>query len=339
MYQRIAFIITIFFAVTANAQHIQKADLEYLAKEEDTLSTLADQVQDEITIGDRIRSDSMFTRVFVRALKVPHSFFYGFDSLSTITIVTPPDSSFRIFTWQYAVDEQVTRQRGVIQINTVDGHLQLYPLYDQSEYTDAPTDSIRGPKNWIGAVYYKIIQKESTGKKYYTLLGFDENSFRSTKKWVDVLTFNEDQQPVFGGDYFLFEKTDSNYIQGVKRFNVEFKKEGRARLNYDADMDMIIYDHLISEINEPDKKYTLIPDGDSEGLKWENGMWKHVSKVFDYVTKEDQEPHPDLLMDDNGNINEAKLAEQSKKNEAKKVDAPNYKKKAKVKLPDGKKEL
>jgi hypothetical protein len=334
MYKRITFIAAFFFTIAVQAQHITKADLKYLAKGEDTLSTLADQVQDEITVGDRIRSDSMFTRVFVRALKTPHSFYYAFDSLPTITIVTPPDSTFRIFTWQYAVDEQVTRQRGVIQMNTTDGHLQLYPLYDQSEFTDAPNDSIRGPKNWIGAIYYKIIQKESGGKKYYTLLGFDENGFRSTKKWIDVLTFNESQQPVFGGDYFSFEKTDSNFVQGQKRFDLEFKKEGRARLNYDADMDMIIYDHLISENNEPEKKYTLIPDGDSEGLKWENGTWKHVSKVFNYVTKEDQEPHPDLLMDDNGTINEAKLAEQSKKNEAKKVDAPNYKKKPKVKLPD-----
>lgn len=333
MCKRVSFIVAILFGILANAQHLSNANKSILAQEEDTLSTLADQVQDDITIAERVRSDSMFTRVFVRALKIPHSFYYGFDSLPTITILTPPDSTFRIFTWQYAVDEQVTRQRGAIQMNTPDGHLQLYPLYDQSEYTDAPNDSARGPKNWIGAVYYKIIQKENQGKKYYTLLGFDENGYRSTKKWIDVLTFDENQQPVFGGDYFLFEKADSNFVQGSKRFNLEFKKEGRARLNYDADLDLIIYDHLVSENNEPDKKYTLIPDGDSEGLKWENGAWKHVSKVFNYVTKEDQEPHPDLLMDDNGNIDEAKLAAQSKKNEAKKVDSPNYKKKPKVKLP------
>lgn len=334
MYKRIVFLAFVFLAVAAKAQHISKANFKYLSTVEDTLSELADKIQDDIALPSRIRSDSMFTRTLVRALKVPNSFYYSFDSVETVTVVCPPDSSFRIFTWQYEINEQAFRQRGVIQLHTADGHLQLYPLYDQSEFTDTPNDSVRTTKNWIGAIYYKIIQKENAGKKYYTLLGYDENGFRSTKKWVEVLTFDEQQQPQFGGDYFSFEKNDSSFVQGSKRFDLEFKKDGRARLNYDPELDIILYDHLISENNEPEKKYTLIPDGDYEGLKWENGVWKHVSKVFNYITPENNEPRPNLLMDDNGKINESKLIEQSNKNSTKKVNAKNYKKKTKVMLPN-----
>ena len=45
-------------------------------------------------------------------------------------------------------------------------------------------------------------------------------------------------------------------------------------------MDMIVFDHLISESEEPVKKFTLIPDGTYEGFKWKNGKWVHVDDAF-----------------------------------------------------------
>jgi len=312
---------------------IAKADKKYLANVEDTLEALMDKVLDDEDVVSRLRSDSMVTRTLVRSLKVPYSFNYPFDSVQTLTIAYPADSSFRIFTWQLNIDENVYRQKGAIQMNSADGKLELFPLFDASEYTEFPNDSIRGGNNWIGAIYYKIIQKEYGGQKFYTLLGFDDNGFRSTKKWIDVLTFDENRKPHFGGDYFAFEKGDSSFETGWKRFNIEFKKEGRARMNYDPDKDMIMYDHLISESNEPERKYTFIPDGDYEGLQWKDGHWVHISKVYTEQLTDGKEPQPELLMDENGQVNEAKLAEQSEKNANKKVEAIQIKKKSKVVLP------
>jgi hypothetical protein len=61
-------------------------------------------------------------------------------------------------------------------------------------------------------------------------------------------------------------------------------------MQYDEEMDMIIYDHLISESNEPKKKYTYIPDGDYEGFKWKNGQWVHIDKVFTFKLKDGEAP-------------------------------------------------
>lgn len=74
------------------------------------------------------------------------------------------------------------------------------------------------------------------------------------------------------------------------RFWIEYKKNGNARMTYDDEMQMILYDHLISETNEPMKKYTYIPDGDYEGFKWENGKWKHIEKVFQFKLQDGQAP-------------------------------------------------
>lgn len=337
MIQRIlffAFLLTV-FAATAQTK-ISRPDLKYLAKAEDTLGALSDKVIDDIDVVSRVRSDSMLTRTLVRALKIPYSFNYHFDSVQTITIAYPADSSFRIFTWQYEMNEQVYRQKGAIQMNTADGSLVLHPLFDASEYAAFPNDSVRMGKNWIGAIYYKIVQTTYNGQQFYTLLGYDENGFRSTKKWVEVLHFDQNNQPLFGGDYFVFDKRDSLWQPGSQRFSIEFKKEGRARLNYDPEKEMIMFDHLISQENQPEKKYTYIPDGDYEGLQWKDGKWLHIPKVFTEQLADGKEPNPDLIMDDDGQINEGKLNEQSEKNAGKKVEAMPIRKKSKVVLPSTK---
>ena len=89
---------------------------------------------------------------------------------------------------------------------------------------------------------------------------------------------------------------------------MEYKKNAGPRLTYDPDMDMIVYEHLISETGEPGKKYTYIPDGDYEGLKWNNGKWVHVNKIFDQVTPEGQPPVPNPL-ESGGILNDKRPAD------------------------------
>jgi hypothetical protein len=244
---------------------------------------------------------------------VRNSFDYPFDSLRTISRLYAPDSSFRIFTWQLKKDEYVYLQKGAIQIKTANGELKLFPLFDYSMYTSKPGDSVRTKDNWIGAIYYKLILKEHRGKKFYTLLGFDDYAISSNKKWMEVLTFNERQEPIFGGPYISFkEDTVKKPVQS--RFSIEYKKEANTVFNYDPELDMIVFDHLISETEEPAKKNTYIPDGSYEGFKWKDGQWVHVDKVFDFKLQDGEFPVDDKLRDDQGNIDEKKLEEASQKN-------------------------
>ncbi|MBS1751303.1 MAG: hypothetical protein JST63_15495 [Bacteroidetes bacterium] len=256
---------------------------------EDSMKTYAFNIVNAREAADRFRSDSIFTKMLVRALKEPHSFYYPFDSLQTISRLYAPDSSFRIFTWQVVKDENTFRRHGAIQINTKDGSLQLYPLLDKTPLLTNTDHITTTNMNWVGAIYYRILENNYNGKKYYTLFGYDENNIRSTKKRIEVLHFDEQGRPVFGGPFFSFAK-DQVPKPVQTRFTIEYKKEGNASIRYDDEMKMIIYDHLISENNQPEKKYTYIPDGDYEGFKWENGKWLHVDKVFTYKLQDGQAP-------------------------------------------------
>lgn len=298
------------------SQKISTADMKKLRAKEDTLREHSLYLNTDSLTEDRMVSDSIFTKTLVRALQIKNSFYYPFDSLLGISKLYAPDTSFRIFTWVIAYDDYYVRQRGAIQFRTADGSLKLLPLRDVSEFTDKAIDSVRTRGNWIGAMYYNIIKTQYRGKNYYTLFGFDNNNAMSSMKWIEVLSFNEKNEPIFGGPFFSYEK-DSIPKPTQYRFNIEFKKGTRVLVDYIEDLQMILVDHLVSENDDTEHQWTYIPDGDQEGFKWENGKWMHIDKVFTYKLQDGQAPVGDPILDPKGNKDEKKLQEKTDKNKTK----------------------
>jgi len=305
------------------SQTISSADKKKLKAKEDTLLQYAEYLITDTLTEERMVSDSIFTRTLVRALQIKNSFWYPFDSVKGISKLYAPDSVFRIFTWGMQYDEYYSRQKGAIQMRTKDGSLKLVALRDVSEFTNNAIDSVRSRNNWIGAIYYNIIKTAYKGKNFYTLFGIDYNSIRSTKKWIEVLSFNDKNEPVFGGPVFSYEK-DSIKKAPQNRFSLEFKKDARVLVNYIDELQMILVDHLVSENDEPENKWTLVPDGDNEAFKWENGKWVHMDKAFDFKIDmsgvdpyQGKPPVGEPILDNKGNKDEKKLQEKSDKNKKK----------------------
>jgi hypothetical protein len=314
------------FSQVAISQTITPSDKKALKIKEDSLRAYARYMVTDSFTHSRMIADSFFTRILVRALKIKNSFYYPFSSVRGISQLYAPDSSFRIFTWniQYEMDEIYSRQKGAIQMATRDGFLKLFPLKDISNFTDDPDDSARTANNWVGAVYYNMIKTQYNGRDYYTLFGLDNNSFMSTKKWMEVLTFNEKNEPVFGSNAFFNYDKDSIRQKPRYRISLEYKKDARVLANFIPELDVILVDHLISESDEPENKWTLVPDGDNEAFKWENGKWVHIDKAFDYKIDMSQAdaymgnpPVGEPILDAKGNKNEKKLDEKSNKNKSK----------------------
>ena len=279
----------------ATAQHFSKEEISILKSKEDSLQPLSERIVMAINPIDRLTSDSFFTKIFVRALKTKNSFNYPFDSLFAISKIYAPDSAFRIYTWQLVIDENNIRQHGAIQMKTADGSLKLIPLIDNSDNTYKLQDTIGNNKAWIGAIYYKVLMNKYQDKKVYTLLGYDEGNIRISRKILEFMHFENDE-PIFGGPYIDYS-SDTTHIQYEARHVMEFKKEAGPRLTYDDEMKMIIMEHLVSESNEPKKKWTLVGDGDYEGYKWEKGKWSYIQKVFTQVIPEGKAPVPEQFLD------------------------------------------
>lgn len=273
----------------AQTQKIAAADLKKLQAKEDSLSRFSERLVMDSLPENRMRSDSFFIRTLIRSLQIKNSFYFPFDSVLGISKLYAPDSSFRIFSWVLSFDDYYSRQRAAIQMRTPDGSLKLHALYDVSEISMNIMDSTRTKANWIGAVYYNMVATEFNGKKYYTLFGNDNNTVMSNKKWIEVLHFSDKGEPLFGGPFFSFAN-DSIPRPVQNRFQLEYKEDARILLTYDPELKMIVYDHLVPEDGEPEKKWTYIPDGDYEAFQWKNGKWVHIEKIFHFKLEDGQAP-------------------------------------------------
>ncbi|SEW38782.1 hypothetical protein SAMN05428988_4912 [Chitinophaga sp. YR573] len=276
MFRAILLLLPAFIYGSVQAQRISAADAASMAVQQDSLHYLSDMILRGKDEQARQEANDRFIPKLVQALKTPYSFNFRFDSLTTVSIQYPQDSSFRIFSWGLELETTFYHHYGAIQMKTDDGKLKLFPLFDNSDYMNP--DTIANNKSWYGCLYYKIIQRHYFNAEFYTLFGWDANNIRSQKKLIDVLMF-KDGQPIFGGPFFSFME-DSTPKPTRNRFILEYKKDATIGLSYNAEMDMIVYDHLISESNQKNKPSTFVPDLDYEGFKWKAGKWMHIDKVF-----------------------------------------------------------
>lgn len=240
---------------------------------QDSLNHLGKQFINNDTEMERMNANTKFIQTLVQALKIPHSFNFPFDSVKSISILNAPDNRFRLLTWHVTFDDGSYRFYGAVQINTGE-KLQLYPLTDYTPYIKNAEDTVTDNTKWFGAQYYKIIPVYTNQNPYYVLLGWKGNNIKSTKKVIEVLSFNRDSKPVLGMSVF-----DGNGKMR-KRVVFEYARQVSMLLKYEPDQHLIVFDNLIP----PDKKQkgqfdTYGPDLSYNGYRFKNGRWEFADNL------------------------------------------------------------
>ncbi|HTO17250.1 MAG TPA: hypothetical protein VLZ83_15910 [Edaphocola sp.] len=265
----------IFSLTSAQAQMSKTQELAF-KKSENSLLKYVDSMNRLAVSEEKIDYCHLFIKEFGKVLKNENSFAFPFDTLSKkIHILYPEDKSFRVFNWPIEFATARFRYYGVIQ--KADG--TLYPLIDQSDRIgDNHINDVLNNKDWFGQEYYRILtQKDESGKPIYFIFGVNHNRESTSIKIVDVIKFN-DQQIDFGGQYFS---------EGQNRFIIEYQKGTQVSLNYDTEQKMIVFNVLESEINQPQRKHTLVPNGNLDGLKWNNYKWELVKNLIPIIKLQD----------------------------------------------------
>jgi hypothetical protein len=278
---------TVFVPNSVNGQTDKENNLALLHKMEDSLVRSADSMFYTPIPDFRTDYCDKFVRQLIRTLKIEGSYKYPFDSLGHIVnIIYPEDKSFRIFNWPIAYTEVRLRYYAAIQMK--EDNLKLFPLYDNSELlTKIDEDKILGAKEWIGGLIYNIITKKVEDEDIYCLLGINDGNPISTKKFIDPMRFTKDG-PSFGAPIFAIGST-KNPSQGVNRFILEYKKEVSVGMNWDEVHKAILFDDIASQVNDPNRKYTFVPTGQYNGLRWSNNHWKFVPNLIPVKELQDGE--------------------------------------------------
>ncbi len=265
---------------------------------EDSLVNLRGRVMNEPNEETRAALNEDFMTLLEETLNMPNSFKHNWDSVKNFSVLVSPDNSFKIFTWYIINNNFETENFGFIHVyNESRKKYVLYPLYDKRQNIDYPKTTIGNHNRWYGAVYYKIIPVKDRNTTYYTLLGWNGNNLFTNQKVIEILHFNKEKTPIFGGRVF------KNYPEKVARVIFEYSKSASMYLNYDNqeflvstgkynpqthDYDfrrvrcnMIVFEELIPmDESMPQIPAYIVPESSlNQGFVEEDGKWVFMKNV------------------------------------------------------------
>jgi hypothetical protein len=190
------------------------------------------------------------------------------DAPQRISQLFSTDKNIGIYTWSIPTEPRMFKYYGIVK-----SPKGIFILQDVNINNKYITDEKFTNSQWYGAVYYDIVETGMNGKKVYTLLGNDLKGFLSNKKIIDVLSFDDEEQPVFGAE--IFEKQD------YYRLIFEYSARSTMHLVYDKKQQMIIYSLLVplNPAFEGDYRF-YVADTSCDGLIYKNGKWTLIENVM-----------------------------------------------------------
>jgi len=262
--------------LSLSAHPARSQDTASLQKGEKELVRLFRQMHGEKQDRALLLLNDSVTTLFQEILKEPASFSYPFDSLRYAGRIYPPDTSFRIINWNLSLSGGRFRYYGFILLkDSLNRTSRLIRLEDHTTEISHPQDTVLTPSSWYGALYYDILLNRWEGNNYYTLLGITFHDMFTTRKVIDVLTFDKEGNIFFGAPLFATgEKIHDRII-------FEFSARVSMLLHYDSRLGMIVFDHLSPSHPRYEGIYQFYgPDSSYDGFAFYNGMW-HLKKDLD----------------------------------------------------------
>ncbi len=283
------FRIFIFFFLSTSVAFSQ--DLNSFNETLDSLKKFSNLVLTSATDFEKYNANDKLIILLESTLLQKKSFDYNFDTLKSIAVLRSPDNKFKLFNWVLPKADGTYEYFGIIQAwNSKENKFLLYKLKDNSENIKNPENELLDYQNWYGALYYKLIYTRYAGKKYYTLLGWDGNDKITSKKIIDVISFNSKEKPVFGSSIF---KINSKFQKRVifefsSTVTVSIKYEKQYLVHGKQKKKMIVFDRVAPL--DPKLKgiyqYYFPETNIFDALMFKNGKWNYIKDVDARNSKE-----------------------------------------------------
>ena len=306
-------VICLVFMFGANAQSI--GFLQQVRR----ASQLSSAVSDPSAMApDREKAAKQLLEILMSVLSQPESFDYPFDELPGLSKIVSQNKRIRLFTWPLKLDDATYHYFGIIQRQYDIAHpILLKDISAQVPMTELM--SLRD-SDWFGCIYYNILDHTTqSGDTVYILFGYDINDPYTHKKIIDVVNIDPSGQTRFGLP--VFKHPDGYYYRRI----FEFDARAGTRVNYDKDLEMIVFNHLIPlttlheeppiemitytkkhgkiktkkiKTTRPQSdlrtKVRYVPDGSFAGYKLIKGQWEYIDKIWNTQLGSAPRPKPVL---------------------------------------------
>lgn len=307
------FILLLAASFTANAGKISPADSAKFAEYEVELKRLSYYTMNFPFEKARQDASDSLERLLAKVLDEPNSFYYPFDSMQTVSRIVTEDKKLRFFTWSVIDNNGNHSYHGFIEYNPDNFKDELPHNYVKLN-SNAPKENILfeqlNADNWCGALYYQVKKYKYKKNEYYVLIGYNGSGNSMNIKLMDVLSLDDNYNPVFGADIFFMGKDYKNAVKEYKEAQKEAKKyeddpirQSSANnkavaplfhkrvlfycaddvvmtLRFENDGEFVIWDHLVpvkGDIGEFSKYY---PDGTYDYVKYKKGVFFYNELFF-----------------------------------------------------------
>jgi len=181
--------------------------------DETAIEALAYKVLNAAKDEERLNANSDLKSLLKNELSKKSAFTFPFDSIKSISILSSPDSVFRLFNWNIPFNDGTFEYECGILKRFPDSRASefylLVPFTNDSLQLD---QVITNNRKWLPGLFYELIQKETDLQSYYTLLTWVGNDRLTSKKRIDVLWFDQSGDVRFGAPIFVKEKSKMSRV-------------------------------------------------------------------------------------------------------------------------------
>ncbi len=260
---------------------LQAQNAEDFAFFELRLQNLSNEILNAETDSLKNEANKLLMEDVEELLTMEGSFEYVFE-IDQLSILKSPNKKFNFYNWVVPFEDGTFEYYGYIQMKERrKKKLFFIKLSDQSAQTANEQYKTFSEGNWFGALYTDIVMTKYQKKNYYTLLGWDGNNNKSSKRIVEILYFNENTQPIFGAPILKMNDGTRN------RMILEYSQQASISIKYDHEKEYIIFDHLEPLDGVEYGMYEFyVPSLSYDGLTFKNGKWRLVENLPVYNSKE-----------------------------------------------------
>lgn len=204
----------------------------------------------------------------------------NFDSINMGNVVSA-DGIIRILSWNVQQNNGDNYYGGLIFHKTLK---KVIPLKIKKSDLAIPDDKIFKDGDWPAGIYYRIIQRKINAVINYTVLSWDGFSRKTARKSIEVISFDNNGNVVFGAPVFKTKDGLKNRIVNEYSANASFSLNynrqkvtlsGVRRSQRKIDDEMIVMDRLIP-LNEElkDQRWAYVPAGNTyDAYLFLDGFW------------------------------------------------------------------
>ncbi|NTW23393.1 MAG: hypothetical protein HGA37_01735 [Lentimicrobium sp.] len=204
----------------------------------------------------------------------------NFDSINMGNVVSD-DGIIRILSWNVQQNNGDNYYGGLIFHRNLK---KVIPLKIKKSELTLSGDKLFKDGDWPPGIYYRIIQRKINTGINYTVLSWDGLSRKIARKSIEVISFDDKGNVVFGAPVFKTKEGLKNRVVNEYSANASFSLNynrqkvtlsGVRRSQRKVDDEMIVMDRLIP-LNEElkDQRWAYVPAGNTyDAYIFLDGFW------------------------------------------------------------------